>query len=525
VDFLWSHLFIDLYTNQFLMIIIIIYNDSEEARQTIPRLGLEDLEPKAVELPLTVVQDGKSDNGDGLTILAHEVPSNGILYFDLALDYSDISADELPYLGLFSRMVLESGTSKLDSVALSRKIGTETGGISTSYYSDVKHKSGVIVDPDDVLLYFMVRGKAVYDKIDNLLDLVTEVLFDANLSNQKRAVEMLKESKVRKQSSVISSGHTYAASRMSSKRTFLGHLGEVTGGLTSVRDAGKILDQAEKDWPAVQKHLQKIRDTLLKRNSAVINLTADARTLQAAQIAVNSLVKRLPKNPSTIPMAESPLLKSWHKIKQEIDSKPRVNEGFVMPSQVNYVGKSASIYKPGEPISSATTVVARYLSTGYLWDNVRVVGGAYGGFARFSESSGNMVYLSYRDPNLYKTLQIYDAAADNLLNSEVHTEDILQAVVGAVGDLDSPLSPDQKGFASMCQYLVGESAEDRQKSRDQVLGTSASDFKTFAERLKKVETDGISVVFGSQAALDQANAEIQDVTQKFNLEPAFTDTP
>lgn len=488
-------------------------------------MSLADLEPKATELPLTVIQDGKSDNGDGLTILAHDVPSNGILYFDLALDYSEISEEDLPYLGLFSRMVLESGTSKLDNVALTRKIGTETGGISTSYYSDVKHKSGVIADPDDALLYFIVRGKAVYDKIGNLLDLVSEVLFDANLSNQKRAVEMLKESKVRKQSSVISSGHTYAASRMASKRTFLGYLGEVTGGLTSVRDAGKLLDQAEKDWPAVQRRLEKIRDTLLKRNSAVINLTADSRTLQAAQTAVDSLVKRLPKKPSTLPTSESPLLKAWHKVKRELESKPRVNEGFVMPSQVNYVCKGASIYQPGEKISSATTVAARFLSTGYLWDNVRVVGGAYGGFARFSETSGNMVYLSYRDPNLYKTIQVYDAAADNLLKSEIHSEDILQAVVGSVGDLDSPLSPDQKGFTSMCQYLVGETAEDRQKSRDEVLKTNADDFKVFAQKLKKVETDGISVVFGSQAALDQANAEIKDDTKKFILEPAFTDSP
>jgi Zn-dependent M16 (insulinase) family peptidase len=114
-------------------------------------------------------------------------------------------------------MLLESGTSKLDQVSLSRKIGAQTGGISASYYSDLKHTSGKIANPDDTILYFLLRGKAVRDKIPTLLELIYDVLSDANLGNQKRAIEILKEKKIQKQSSVVSSGHTYAATRLAAR--------------------------------------------------------------------------------------------------------------------------------------------------------------------------------------------------------------------------------------------------------------------------------------------------------------------
>jgi Zn-dependent M16 (insulinase) family peptidase len=242
--------------------------------------------------------------------------------------------------------------------------------------------------------------------------------------------------------------------------SFLGYLGEVTGGLTSVRDASKILDLAEKNWPEVEQKLKSIQNKILKKDSTIINLTADDKTMSVAVKEIENIINKLPLKTSFHPK----LIDSWKATKTENTLSFRRNEGFIVPSQINYVCKGTPIYYPGDSISASTSVVSRYLSTGYLWDNVRVVGGAYGGFVRFSERSGRIVFLSYRDPNLYNTLQIYDKAGSYLAEAEISSEDILQAIVGTVGDLDSPLSPDQKGFASMTQYIIGETPVDRQKA-------------------------------------------------------------
>jgi Zn-dependent M16 (insulinase) family peptidase len=150
-------------------------------------------------------------------------------------------------------------------------------------------------------------------------------------------------------------------------------------------------------------------------------------------------------------------------------------------------------------------VVSKYLRTGYLWDTVRVMGGAYGGFCRLSPQSGVFTYLSYRDPNLKGTLDNYDNAAEHLLKLELSPADLSQAIIGAVGELDRPMQPDQKGFASLQQWLAGETADDRQARRDELLATTLADFRAFGDRLATLNKEGTVTVIGSKAAIEKAN--------------------
>jgi hypothetical protein len=485
--------------------------DTPEAKATLPRLTKADIDPKARELPIDVVKDG-SDGGE--TILTHNLQTSGILYADIGFDFSVLDESDLELLPLFNRMVMETGTSDMDEVTLQRKIGTETGGISTSLYQSLKNSAGVVSggSVEDALLYFMIRGKATTEKVPAMFELMTKVLTDANLDNQKRAVEMLRESKISKQTSVISSGQSYAASRLAARYSFMGYLGEVTGGITSLRRAGALLEEAEKDWPAMYKRLTSMRDKIVKQSGMIVNLVGDEKVLAAVKPAVDTFVGGFKKEaPATKTLAEG-FSKSM--------LLPREDEGFSVPSQVNYVVKGGQMYEPGEKVSGSTSVVSRYLSLHYLWDNVRVMGGAYGGFARFSQASGRLVYMSYRDPNLQKTLDIYDKAPESLLSHPVSEEDILQGVIGAIGDLDGPMAPDQKGYASMAQYLSGETQAERQQWRDQVLSCTPEDFSNFGERLKKVSEDGSVCVVGSESALEEANKARADGSQ-LKVESAF----
>jgi Zn-dependent M16 (insulinase) family peptidase len=474
--------------------------DSEENRASLPRLDLSDIDRVVHEIPSSHV-DLSTHGFENTRMFTHDLETNGILYVDLAFDYSQILLEDVPLLPLFARMLMESGTLQLDETALSRQIGTHTGGISVGFHNDLRTASGTVSNPDEVLLYLMLRGKAVTNKIPILFHLFTDILLNARLNNQKRAVEMLKESKSRKEASLLSSGHSYGATRIAGRHSFLGHLAEVTGGLSAVREAQSLVESAENDWPALQGRLERMRHAIIRSNDIVVNLTGDKVLLSAADESVDKFLDSIPRDAFSAVNAPS-LIEQWK-------ASPRLltlqDEAFVIPSQVNYVCLGGPLVPPGEAVKGSDSVVTRFLGNGFLWDQIRVVGGAYGAFASFSEASGRFAYLSYRDPSVLNTIDVFDKAP-SALERPVSGEDLLQAVIGAVGDLDAPLSPDQKGFAAMVQLLSGETASDRQQWREEVLSTTPTDFHTFGSKLKRlIGLPGTLAVFGNQKDLALAN--------------------
>jgi hypothetical protein len=152
-------------------------------------------------------------------------------------------------------------------------------------------------------------------------------------------------------------------------------------------------------------------------------------------------------------------------------------------------------------------VASKYLRTTHLWERVRVMGGAYGGFCRFDPLSGVFTYVSYRDPNLLGTLSSYDASGAFLREHEVSASEVGRTIVGVIGELDAYLLPDAKGFTALQRHLLNQTPEYRQKLRDEVLSTTARDLIRFADALDAVRDHGTVVVLGGPAAVDAANAE------------------
>jgi Zn-dependent M16 (insulinase) family peptidase len=182
-------------------------------------------------------------------------------------------------------------------------------------------------------------------------------------------------------------------------------------------------------------------------------------------------------------------------------------EGMTIPSQVNYVGKGANLYELGYQFHGSALVVARHLRNAWLWDRIRVQGGAYGAFCLFDRLSGVLTFLSYRDPNFLKTLKAFDDASQFLKESDLDEAEVTKCIIGTIGDLDSHMLPDAKGYTSMLRYLVGDTEAVRQHMRDDVLGTRAPDFKAFAAILEKVQEAGIVKILGSQSTVEGAAAE------------------
>jgi len=193
-----------------------------------------------------------------------------------------------------------------------------------------------------------------------------------------------------------------------------------------------------------------------------------------------------------------------------------VNEGLTIPAQVNYVGKGANLYKLGYKLHGSVQVINNYLQTTWLWEKIRVQGGAYGGNSWFDMHSGIFTYLSYRDPNLLASLDTYDATADFLRSLELTEAELSKSIIGTIGDLDAYLLPDAKGWTSMSRALLGYSDARRQQFRDEVLSTSAQDFKAFGDILgelaRNTGLNGI-VVLGSADAIEKANKERPDLLE------------
>merc|ERR1719424_1457850 len=441
----------------------------------------------------------------GGELLTHPLPTAGVVYADVLLGLKAVPLEDLPYVRFLSVLIDEVGTSDMNAVQMQRRIGARTGGISTAViFEQPSGPGGTVADPYDVVSYFALRGKSTGEKASDLFELMHGLLADANLADgQAKAVELLKETQQSLESSFISSGNSYAGMRLAARNSLLGYIGEATQGVTYYHSVKEMLAQAQSDWPALLAKLESVRATMLSQKCVIINLTADEKVLTDVRPAVDAFIGKLPEDAALNPSAPA-----W---KDAVTLLPREDEAFAITTQVNYVAAGARLFEAGESCPGDFYSVARFLSRGYLWDNVRVVGGAYGGGCALNSNSGGFAFSSYRDPNLQGTLDIYEKTIDVLDNLEITDEALEQAIVGAVGDLDSPMNARQKGSRALTHYLTGVTTEQRQQYRDAILGMTRASFAAFADRLRKANL-GIST-FASKDAVEAANAKRADDAQ------------
>jgi len=493
--------------------------DSPEARGTIPSLDLADLRREVTEYPIDVT-DNEADSG--VTVVRHELGStSGITYAKLAVDVSDISLEDVALLPLLTRIMMETGAGEYDSVALSRRIGTHTGGVSVSTMISGVNKEGstpgVVGEGEHFVSKILISGKSTSDKTEELFSIFDLILRDANLDSQAKIIEMLRESKSRGESTVQGSGHAVANARIRSRYSVIGYINEKMSGISSLDTVKALLDQAENDFPALLARLENMRSTILNkstcRDGMILDLTGDATVFEKIEPSVEKFLGDLPgdNNAEQLQNFYSEPHPWAIQAKEEMATQaPIADEGFVVPTQVSYVGKGGRLYSKGEAVSGSTSVISRFLGTGYMWDNVRVMGGAYGGFAQFQPKDGIFSFLSYRDPNLAGTIDVYDGASKALMTSASDLENdpdaLATAIIGAIGDMDGALGPDQKGSLQFSRWLARETPEQRQKFRDEILNTKPSDFKDFAERLQALKDPSSAVVSSKSAFEDAAKA-------------------
>ncbi len=430
--------------------------DAPEDLAKIPLLNRNDLDKK-----VKTVARGEFQI-DGTTILTHDLFTNGIVYLDLGLDLHALEQEDIPYASLLASALLEMGTRQEDYVSLSQRIAKKTGGVYGAPFLSARENSS------SGITRFFLRGKCMLDQIEEMLGIMRDVLMEANFDNRERFRQIILEHKSELETAMIPRGHSAVMTRMKAQFNEAHWVAEKMGGVEALFFVRKLADEIDRDWPSVCNRMEKIRSTLLTRKNLLINITVD----QSAHSAVMQSVERFLK---ALPGGESRPVKTW------TPSVLPFNEALTAPTNVNYVGCAANLFDAGYTMHGSALVITRYLQTAWLWEKIRVQGGAYGGMCSFDQRSGAFVFASYRDPNLLTSLETYRATGDFLVNLKLNEDELTRALIGAIGQLDAYHLPDAKGYSSTLRYLLDFTDQKRQKLRDEVLATTQEHFNAFGE--------------------------------------------
>jgi len=455
--------------------------DPPEALASIPVLKLEDLDKQNKTIPLSFSEES------GTKILFHDLFTNGIAYVDLGFNLRCLPSEYLPYIPLFGRALVEIGTEKEDFVTLTQRISRKTGGIRPqSFTSNLKgfQKSAA---------WLFLRGKGMSGQIEDLINIMQDVLLTVRLDNRERFRQMVMEEKARVEQNLVSAGHQVVNLRLRAHFGEAHWAAEQMGGISYLFFVRKLALAVDEDWPGVLSVLRQMHKILLNRRAMIANITVDQQGWSRVEPRLKDLLEALPKGPvpePDWPAGDDPLF-----------------EGMTIPSQVNYVGKGADLYSLGYRFHASALVITRYLRNAWLWDQVRVQGGAYGAFCIFDRLSGVLTFVSYRDPNLIQTVEAFDRSARFLDEMTLSDDELAKSIIGAIGDLDGHMLPDAKGFSSMVHYLIGDTEENRQQMRDEILRTRAADFKEMGQVLEEVKKKGIVKVLGSPTAIEAAEKD------------------
>jgi Zn-dependent M16 (insulinase) family peptidase len=455
--------------------------DPPQALALIPSLKLSDINRVNQSIPLTLLQE------KGCDLLYHDLFTSGIVYLDLGFNLYALPQEVLPYVPLFSRALLEMGTEDEDFVSLTQRISRKTGGIRpTLFASSVR-------DLPDGTAWLFLRGKAMFRQAQDLLDIFHDVLLKVRLDNRTRFQQMVLESKAKLEENLVPGGHQYVNTRLRALFSEADWAEEQMKGVSQLFFLRTLSRGVEEDWAEVLRVLEEIRSLLINRNALLVNATAEAGRWVLLQPKVGEFLEALPAFPFQ--------RKRWTR-------EPVTDfEGMTLPAQVNYVGKGVNLYDLGYRYHGSTHVITRYLRNAWLWEKVRLQGGAYGAFCFFDKHSGALTFVSYRDPNLLKTLEAFDGSSGFLKGVKMGDEELVKGVIGTIGDMDQYQLPDAKGYTSMARHLTGETEERRQRTRDEVLGSTIKDFRSFGEFLDAALPRGIVKVLGSERAVQEAAAK------------------
>lgn len=455
----------------------------KEELEKIPMLSREDMRKEI--LPLSNIEKQIS----GIKTICHDVAANGIDYLTLMYDVSDIPAEDIPYLGVLKALLGYVDTKTYTYADLANAINIYSGGINCGMgiYPNGEKEAPLRVK-------FEVRIKTLESSLKETMSIVNEILLSSNMNDEKRLYEILAQSRARLQQSLSSAGHSVSSMRALAGFSEYAYYLDATNGITyyeTVKDLEEHFD--EKKQTLIAK-LKQLTCQIFGTERLLISFTGDQKAFAYAEPVLKEALQKQPAGKKVHEAARISLTRS--------------NEAFTDASQIQYVAKVGNFADHGYHYTGALRILKLILSYDYLWINVRVKGGAYGCMSGFFRS-GETYFVSYRDPNLLKTLEIYDGIPEYLRKFQADERDMTKYIIGTFSSMDTPLYPEGKGARSMNAYLQDLTEEMLQKDRDEVRNATAEDIRALADMIQSVLLDPSVCVIGNEDAI-QKEAQLFD---------------
>lgn len=458
---------------------------SDEDLRKLPMLTRADMKKNA--MPFSNIEDELSD----VKVVRHDIESNGIDYISFLFDAGDFAQSELGYLGFFTNALGLVSTEKYSYTDLANATNIYTGGISTGTAShpDIK-------DRNNFVFKFEVKLKVLEKNLDKALELMEQMLLSSDFTDTKRLGELVAQIKARLQANLSSSGHLVAAMRsMSSFSRYALYQDELKG-VAFYRSICRIEKELSESPKNVSDKLAAIAKKLFARNRMLISFTGNNEAYGNAKPSLEKVIAGFDKMSAVGNQAEVHF--------------NTAKEAFIDASQIQYVAKTGDFICEGYEYTGALRLLRIILSYDYLWINVRVKGGAYGCMNTFLRS-GESYFVSYRDPNLSDTLDVYDRIPEYIKSFSPDERDMTKYIIGTFSALDTPMNPEAKGSRSLSAYLEGITYEQIQKERNEILNAQPEDIRRLADLVEAVLKKDSICVIGNENMIKESAGLFENV--------------
>lgn len=458
---------------------------SDEDLRKLPMLTRADMKKNA--MPFSNIEDELLD----VKVVRHDIESNGIDYISFLFDAGDFAQSELGYLGFFTNALGLVNTEKYSYTDLANATNIYTGGISTGTAShpDIK-------DRNNFVFKFEVKLKVLEKNLDKALELMEQMLLSSDFTDTKRLGELVAQIKARLQANLSSSGHLVAAMRsMSSFSRYALYQDELKG-IAFYRSICRIEKELSESPKSVSDKLAAIAKKLFARNRMLISFTGNNEAYGNAKPSLEKVIAGFNKMSTLGNQAEVHF--------------NTAKEAFIDASQIQYVAKTGDFICEGYEYTGALRLLRIILSYDYLWINVRVKGGAYGCMNTFLRS-GESYFVSYRDPNLSDTLDVYDRIPEYIKSFSPDERDMTKYIIGTFSALDTPMNPEAKGSRSLSAYLEGITYEQIQKERNEILNAQPEDIRRLADLVEAVLKKDSICVIGNENMIKESAGLFENV--------------
>lgn len=463
--------------------------DPPGAAATLPRLRVADIPAEPEVIPTEPVALA------GVPALRHDLYTNGIAYWSLAFDVSGVPEDLQPFLPLLGKLTLNMGAAGRSYEEMAKRIALKTGGLRFSL------SAGYGRGGHGTWQNLIVSGKALHRNLPDAMAILADLLLAGDLGDRARMRDLVLEKRNRLQAAVIPSGHSFARMAAAAPLGLPAWRDEQWHGRSQLRFAARTAESLEQEADRLEETLAALKVAVLCRAGLTVDLAADGEGLSLLSSHLESLVAALPEGTASAP---------------SLPALQPARPGVAIPADVNYVARVLPAPVHGDPRAAALLVLARYLSSGYLYKRIRVQGGAYGGMCGYDSMNGLFSLLSYRDPHLLETLDVY-AGVPGEVRKGIDREELEKAVIGTIGLLDRPSDPSGKAHTALIRRIAGITDDDRRALRRRILDMTPEALQETAEAyLAEAMSRSSVAVFAPEEKLRKAN---ESLAETLDVEP------